>query len=170
MDGAEYLTQENIQFAEPWPSPDKMIRTIHEKGMKLVLWQIPALKELAPGQEYEQHDNDCTYAVEEKLVGTNQDGSLLVTPVVEEGAVGRSVYLPEGIWYDFWDGSRIEGGREIYQDVPFGKIMLFVRGNAAITLNLGPNEKIGQKVGNDVKNNTNLCIMNFEDDENLHRK
>lgn len=93
-----------------------------------------------------------------------------MAPVVEEGAAGRSVYLPEGIWYDFWDGSRMEGGREIYQEVPFGKIMLFVRGNAAITLNLGPNEEIGQKVGNDVKNNTNLCIIKFGDSENLHRK
>ncbi len=428
VDGAEYLTKEDIRFTEPWPSPDQMIRAIHEKGMKLVLWQIPALKELDPGQECEQHDNDCTYAVGEKLVGTNPDGSpykipkqwfigsmlpdfsnssarkwwfskrkylldmgvdgfktdggefihdvetnfyqnvsgkemknlypaqyekayaefigkdrilfsragyigaqttpmhwagdqmskfselqavlraglslslcgvpfwsfdiggfagpmptkelylratalgafvpamqwhsepasgqfaevmkgtvavndrspwnmaafygddaeilqtscyfanlhmnflpyfyaeaekcakdrepflkhlyleypedenvldiddaymigdLLVAPVVEEGAAGRSVYLPEGIWYDFWDGSRMEGGREIYQEVPLGKIMLFVRGNSAITLNLGPNKEIGQKVGNDVKNNTNLCIIRFGDNENLHRK
>lgn len=428
VDGAEYLKQEDIQFTDPWPSPGQMIREIHEKGMKLVLWQIPALKELDPGQECEQHDNDCAYAIGEKLVGTNPDGSpykipkqwfigsmlpdfsnsrarewwfskrkylldmgvdgfktdggefvhdtetyfyqnvsgkeeknlypaqyekaytefigkdrilfsragyigaqttpmhwagdqmsdfselqavlraglslslcgvpfwsfdiggfagpmptkelylratalgafvpamqwhsepasgqfaeimkgtvavndrspwnmaafyggdeeilhtaryfanlhmnflpyfyaeaekcaknrepflkhlyleypedenvldiddtymignLLVAPVVEEGAAGRSVYLPEGIWYDFWDSSRMEGGREIYQEVPLGKIMLFVRGNATITLNLGPNEEIGQKVGNDVENNTNLCIIKFGDKENLHRK
>ena len=33
-------------------------------------------------------------------------------PVVEKGATSRRLYLPRGIWYDFWTGDRIEGPRE----------------------------------------------------------
>ncbi len=74
VDGGEFLKRENIQFEGPWPSPDKMIKELHDRGMRLVLWQIPALKELDPGQVCEQHDNDCAYAVEHKLVGTDMNG------------------------------------------------------------------------------------------------
>lgn len=75
VDGKEALTQENITFGEPWPAPDRMIEKLHEKGMKLVLWQIPALKELDPGQESEQHDRDCAYAVGQGMVALNADGT-----------------------------------------------------------------------------------------------
>ena len=35
---------------------------------------------------------------------------ILVAPVFEKGANSRSVYLPEGTWYDFWTQERLEGG------------------------------------------------------------
>jgi alpha-glucosidase/alpha-D-xyloside xylohydrolase len=31
---------------------------------------------------------------------------LLVAPVVEKGAKTRRVYLPDGIWYDWWTGKK----------------------------------------------------------------
>src|SRR5258708_36497027 len=34
--------------------------------------------------------------------------SLLVAPVVEQGATSRNVYLPRGLWYDFWTGEKVE--------------------------------------------------------------
>jgi alpha-glucosidase (family GH31 glycosyl hydrolase) len=34
---------------------------------------------------------------------------ILVAPVMVEGAVGRSVYLPAGRWWDFWTGPRSTG-------------------------------------------------------------
>lgn len=39
--------------------------------------------------------------------------SLLIAPVFGDGEMGwkgREVYLPEGVWYDFWTDSRLEGG------------------------------------------------------------
>lgn len=74
VDGGKPLEREDMHFGAPWPSPDKMIEELHERGMKLVLWQIPALKELAAEEKCEQHDRDCTYAVEHGLVGINMDG------------------------------------------------------------------------------------------------
>lgn len=419
VDGKEAPTREKITFSDPWPSPDKMIEKLHERGMKLVLWQIPALKELDPGQESEQHDRDCAYAVEQGMVALNPDktpyriprqwfigsmlpdfsnprakewwfakrkylldmgvdgfktdggefvydeeicfyqnvkgkeaknlypaqyekaydefigdgrvlfsragylgaqttpmhwagdqmskfselqsvlrgglslslcgvpfwsfdiggfagpmpskelylratalgafvpamqwhsepadgqfsdimkgtvavndrspwnmsayyggdeeilqtarffanlhmnflpyfyseaikcmknrepfmkhlfleypgdenvrnaediymiGDLLVAPVVEEGASGRRIYLPKGIWYNFWDGSKIVGGTERYEEVPFGKILLYVREDAVLALNLGESGKLGGMIGNDVDKEMDLCIILF---------
>ena len=37
--------------------------------------------------------------------------SLLVAPVTTAGAVSRPVYLPHGLWYDFWTGLRSREAR-----------------------------------------------------------
>src|SRR6266436_886792 len=34
-----------------------------------------------------------------------------------DGATSRNVYLPRGLWYDFWTGEKLEGGREISRKV-----------------------------------------------------
>lgn len=421
VNGGEFLKRENIQFDGPWPSPDKMIEDLHNRGMKLVLWQIPALKELDPGQVCEQHDRDCAYAMEHRLVGTDMDGKpykipkqwfigsmlpdfanpetrewwfakrkylldmgvdgfktdggefvhdvetlfykrvsgkeeknlypaqyekaytefigkdrvlfsragylgaqttpmhwagdqmskfselqsvlkaglslslsgvpfwsfdiagfagplptkelylrstalgafvpamqwhsepadgqfaeimkgtvavndrspwniseyygndkeilevatyfanvhmnflpyfyeeakkcvknrtpfmkhlyfdypqdekvlkiddtymvgdLLIAPVIRENEAGRNIYLPKGIWYNFWDGSKIMGGQEIYVNVPYNNIPLFVREGAVLLLNLGEMGKVGATVGNDIENDTNLYKVIFDE-------
>ncbi|MCL2867474.1 MAG: glycoside hydrolase family 31 protein, partial [Clostridia bacterium] len=37
---------------------------------------------------------------------------LLIAPIVTAGAQGRTVYLPEGEWYNFWTGKPVRGGAE----------------------------------------------------------
>lgn len=61
-------------------------------------------------------------------------GDLLVAPVLEQGAVTRSVYLPEnpGGWYLFHDGSHHAGGAVATVDAPLGRLPLFVRAGAMI--------------------------------------
>lgn len=54
--------------------------------------------------------------------------SLLVAPVVQQGATSRSVYLPEGTWYDVWTGDAIQGGRRLTVDAPIGSPPAFSRG------------------------------------------
>jgi alpha-glucosidase/alpha-D-xyloside xylohydrolase len=61
---------------------------------------------------------------------------VLVAPVVEKGATSRQVYLPRGVWYDFWTGERIDGGREISRKVDLEIMPLYVR--AGSILPLGP--------------------------------
>ena len=58
--------------------------------------------------------------------------SLLVAPVVEEGARQRSVYLPKGAWFDYWTGQRYEGGHSVTIEVSLSSIPLFVRGGRAV--------------------------------------
>ncbi|MBM6594376.1 glycoside hydrolase family 31 protein [Microvirga pudoricolor] len=59
---------------------------------------------------------------------------ILVAPVLDEGATGRSVYLPDhpGGWFDFHDGRHFEGGRTIWVEAPLGRLPLFVRCGAMI--------------------------------------
>ena len=51
---------------------------------------------------------------------------LMVAPVIEEGAVTRNVYLPEGIWVHAWSGERFAGGRHAI-DAPIGSPPVFWR-------------------------------------------
>lgn len=62
--------------------------------------------------------------------------ALMVCPVTGPGERGRRVYLPEGFWYDFWTGERLEGGRWIEVAAPIDSIPLFVP--AGSILPLGP--------------------------------
>jgi len=63
--------------------------------------------------------------------------SILVSPVLEPKASGRTLYLPDSpAWYDFWTGASQTGGHEIHADAPLDRIPLFVR--AGSILPLGP--------------------------------
>jgi len=59
---------------------------------------------------------------------------VLVSPVVEKGASSRRLYLPRGIWFDFWTEERAEGGREIERKVDLETMPLYVRAGAILPL------------------------------------
>ncbi len=61
---------------------------------------------------------------------------VLVAPVTEKGAASRRVYLPRGLWFDFWTNERLHGGNEITRAVDLETIPLYVR--AGSILPLGP--------------------------------
>ncbi len=60
--------------------------------------------------------------------------SLLVAPVTQDGARRREVYLPAGVWYDFWTGRRLFGGRVITAMAPLSRIPLYVKEGALLPL------------------------------------
>ncbi len=60
--------------------------------------------------------------------------NLLVAPVTEKGATSRRLYLPRGLWYDFWTGESFEGGREISRTVDLATIPLYVRAGTILPL------------------------------------
>jgi alpha-D-xyloside xylohydrolase len=63
--------------------------------------------------------------------------AFLVSPVWQEGARARKVYLPEAkTWYDFWTGEKVQGKREFDVEAPLQTLPLFVR--AGSILPLGP--------------------------------
>lgn len=81
------------------------------------------------------HYPDDTVAVargDEYLWGRD----VLVAPVVEKGATSRTLYLPRGDWYDFWNEEKQSGSREIRRDVDLATMPLFVR--AGSILPFGP--------------------------------
>lgn len=69
--------------------------------------------------------------------------SLLVAPVYSKGG-SRDVYLPEGVWYDFWSGERLQGGKWYSIRIGVDRIPLYLRGGAIIPM--GPvMQYIGEK-------------------------
>jgi alpha-glucosidase (family GH31 glycosyl hydrolase) len=60
--------------------------------------------------------------------------SLLVAPVTRGGATHWPVYLPAGVWYDFWTQQRYEGGGWIEVDTPLERLPVLVRGGAIVPL------------------------------------
>jgi alpha-D-xyloside xylohydrolase len=62
--------------------------------------------------------------------------SFLVAPVVEAGAVSRTVYLPAGEWVDYWSGTVLQGGTEVTVPAPLDGSgpPVFVRAGALIPL------------------------------------
>jgi alpha-glucosidase len=57
---------------------------------------------------------------------------LLVAPVTKDDDTSRQVYLPRGVWYDFWTDHRYIGPAKIDAAAPMERIPLFVRGGAII--------------------------------------
>jgi alpha-glucosidase len=57
---------------------------------------------------------------------------LMITPILKQGGTARAVYLPEGGWFDFWSGERIEGRQHILAHAPLQFLPMFVRAGAVI--------------------------------------
>ncbi|MDO5732858.1 MAG: glycoside hydrolase family 31 protein [Eubacteriales bacterium] len=53
--------------------------------------------------------------------------SLLIAPVLQAGQRERLIYLPEGIWYDYYDGQVYSGGQSIIYSAPLGHLPILVR-------------------------------------------
>ncbi|RRA48251.1 TIM-barrel domain-containing protein [Acidipila sp. EB88] len=63
--------------------------------------------------------------------------ALLVSPVLEQDATKRRLYLPASpMWYDFWTGSTTPGNQYVEADAPLDQLPLYVR--AGSILPMGP--------------------------------
>jgi len=59
---------------------------------------------------------------------------MLVAPVTDKGATGRTLYLPRGLWYDFWTEEQIAGGHEVSRTVDLATMPVYVRAGAILPL------------------------------------
>jgi alpha-glucosidase len=59
---------------------------------------------------------------------------ILASPVVREGETERTVYLPKGVWFDFWTERRYIGPTTIKVGAPIERAPMFVRGGAIIPM------------------------------------
>jgi alpha-glucosidase len=58
--------------------------------------------------------------------------SFLVAPVVEQGERQQRVYLPEGLWYDYWTDEPITGSQEVLAFAPLERIPVYVKGGSIV--------------------------------------
>ena len=57
---------------------------------------------------------------------------MLIAPVVEQGAREKLVYLPAGVWYDYWTGERKEGESFFVRQAPLDTCPIYVKAGAVI--------------------------------------
>lgn len=79
---------------------------------------------------YDFPDQPRFYTLEDQVMFGPQ---LMVAPVTAAGQDHRWVELPAGVWYDFWNGARVDPGPLVHP-APMGRIPLFVRGGSVLTL------------------------------------
>jgi alpha-glucosidase len=70
-----------------------------------------------------QEDYNTLNLDDEFMVGD----SLLVAPVTGANQTSRMVYLPAGVWYDFWTNKKYTGGTMIRADAPLETVPMYVR-------------------------------------------
>jgi len=73
--------------------------------------------------------------------------SLLISPVTEQGATSRHLYLPKTSWYNFWTGEAVAGGRPIDAAAPLDETPVFVP--AGTILPLGPEVEYAEQSPSD---------------------
>ncbi len=124
---------------EPWRFNDRVLE-IYRKYVELRYRFIPYIYDLFyQGQKsglpimrplvLHYEDDENTYNLnDEYLVGEN----VLVSPVVEQGATQKLVYLPAGDWYDFWTGECIAGGRYIIREAQLDICPIYIKAGSLI--------------------------------------
>lgn len=71
-------------------------------------------------------------AIGERTTQFKFGDAFLVAPIYTPGADQRTVYLPEGRWYDYWSGTLYQGGQSWIIEAPLEKIPVFVRAGSII--------------------------------------
>ena len=124
---------------EPWLFGDEVVN-IYRKYVELRYSLLPYFYDLCrvcaktglpvirPLVLHYEHDEAVRNLNDEFLVGEQ----LLVAPVVEQGAVKRMVYLPEGIWYDYWTHKEYQGKEYYLVDAPLDTCPIFVKAGSIL--------------------------------------
>jgi alpha-glucosidase len=78
---------------------------------------------------FEYPEDETTYTADDEfLLGD----ALLVAPITRPGVEHRHVYLPEGTWFHYYSGERLDGPAHILAHAPLGEPALYVKANTAI--------------------------------------
>jgi alpha-glucosidase len=74
-------------------------------------------------------EDESTYNLDDQfMIGDD----LLVAPVLRPDVTRRLVYLPKGVWYDYWTREKYQGERMIDVKAPLDTVPMFVRGGAIL--------------------------------------
>ncbi len=119
---------------EPWSFGEKF-EAIIKKYIELRYKWLPHLYSLfkeASGNGLpvmrplfmEYPDDANTYNMSDQfMAGSN----VLAAPIMTPGTTHRAVYLPEGSWVDYWDGSVYDGGQFILYKAGLETLPLFIK-------------------------------------------
>jgi len=144
VSGDDKFNLKDFRFHEPWPDPVEMINKLHERGIRLVLWQIPVIK--CFDESTPQPAIDIRYGSSRGYFARTGDGSDYRIPVARwhEGNVVVDFYNEEAA--KWWaskreylveelgvDGFKTDGGEHLW-----GRDTLTAAGSAAKVRNTYP--------------------------------
>jgi alpha-glucosidase len=127
------IDQEPWSFGEPYESA---YRKAIETRYRLMPYLYTLFHEasttgapvMRPLYYYYPHDEQACDVEDAFLIGE----TLLSAPIYEQGATSRNVYLPAGIWFDYWDGTEYPGEGTSEIPAPLDRWPLLVRGNSIL--------------------------------------
>jgi alpha-glucosidase len=82
-----------------------------------------------------QHDLETYNINDQFLLGPG----VMVCPVVRPGVNFRQVYLPEGLWYDYWTAEKHVGGCHITAKAPLERLPLFIKAGTILPVDEADN-------------------------------
>ncbi|MCC9168766.1 glycoside hydrolase family 31 protein [Pontibacter harenae] len=138
---AHLLGMEHPTYKEPWNYGEDALRNFKKYDLlryRLIPYMysnayinhttgVPLMRALV----LEHQDDPNVYDVADQyLFGNN----LLVNPVTTKGAKTRTVYLPEGTWFDYWTGKQYSGRQYVHVLTPLDTIPIFAKGGAIIPM------------------------------------
>ena len=91
----------------------------------------------------------------------------LIAPVFEKGASLRTLYLPEGNWYDWWTNEKQSGAKTITRPVDLATMPIYVREGAIIPFDpvrQYTNEKVSEPTTLKIFTGKNGSYTLYEDD------
>lgn len=110
-----------------------------------------------------QDDKNVYETGDQYLFGSD----LMVCPVTTKGAQTRTVYLPEGEWYDWWTGKKYSGRQYVHVLTPLDTMPIFAKAGAVIPMQPAMNyvgEKPVEEITLDVFPGGNSSFELYEDD------
>lgn len=125
-------------FREPWQYAEdtqdilreylnyryRLIPYLYSESIESAASGLPVLRPLV----IDYQNDRTTHAIDDQFMSGR---SILVAPVMREDG-NRSVYLPEGVWYDFFSKESKEGRQWITQDCPIDRIPIWLKGGSVI--------------------------------------
>lgn len=75
-------------------------------------------------------DGESVFCDDQVMIGP----LLMAAPILERNARARDVYLPPGVWLDWYDDARHTGPKHLRSAAPLDRIPLFVRGGAPLPM------------------------------------
>lgn len=157
--GQYYMTQRNHwnNDRSPWnmaiANQDDRIITVYRQFANLrmnllpYLWReaefcVEASRPMMAHLIYDYWSQQNTLEIDDEyMLGRD----ILVAPIITEGAAGREVWLPQGIWYDFWSGERYKGNSKKYVGCSYSKIPVFIREGSILPLNINHRLQMGSE-------------------------
>lgn len=111
----------------------------------------PLMRALVLDHEQDKHVRDLW---DEYLLGRD----LLIAPVIEQGRIHRSVYLPAGEWWHLFHNRWYCAGTHT-MDAALDEIPVLVRHNALLPLALGANQPLGSAMSSNIANNRDRVLL-----------